>query len=119
MRNALGVTAAALAICIFTSSSVSAQESNGYENIALGNYGAAEREISAQRRLFPHDADLLINLGTIYLHTGRTAEARAVFQDVLTRPNEELDVLKAGSRWSHVIARDTLARLDPVVMSLR
>jgi tetratricopeptide (TPR) repeat protein len=96
-----------------------ANESNGYQQISAGNYAAAEREIAEQRRLFPHDADLLINLGTIYARTGRVAEARALFRDVLTRENEELTLSQAGSGWSHSIAKNALARLEPVVASIR
>jgi hypothetical protein len=96
-----------------------ANESNGYQQIAVGKYVAAEREIAEQRRLFPHDADLLINLGTIYARTGRVVEARALLLDVLAHPNEELNLLQTGSRWSHAIARDALARLEPTVASIR
>jgi Flp pilus assembly protein TadD len=119
MRKNVRLVFAAGAMIAGLSAPVSANESNGYTQISAGNFAAAEREIAEQRRLFPHDADLLINLGSIYARTGRVAEARALFRDVLAHTNEELTLPQAGTGWSHTIAKEALARLEPVVVTMR
>jgi Flp pilus assembly protein TadD len=119
MRKMMSVLIAAATAGIAGVMPVNAAETNGYKLIVLGNYSAAEREIAQERRLFPHDADLLINLATVYLRTGRVAAARDIYYDVLARPNEELDLPQQGSSWSHTIAASALQRLDPVTISFR
>lgn len=96
-----------------------ANERNGYQAIARGDYAAAEHMIVAERRMFPHDPDLTLNLAAIYLHSGRTAEARSLYRDVLARPNEQLDLPKQSAAWSHEIATRALRGLDRQQISLR
>lgn len=119
MRKIVNSAFAAGALVMGISIPAYADETNGYQKISVGNFVAAEREIAEQRRLFPHDADLLINLGMVYAHTGRVAQARTLFRDVLAHPNEELTLSQSGSRWSHTIAKDALMRLEPLVASIR
>jgi Flp pilus assembly protein TadD len=91
-----------------------AQDLNGFQKLQAGDYRAAELEIRQEMRLFPHDPDLLINLATVYVRTGRMAEARALYRDVLARADEELDVLNHGNASSHAVARLAISRTDQI-----
>ncbi len=96
-----------------------AREHNGAEAIARSDYGAAEREIERGRRLFPNDADLLLNLATVYRATGRADAARTLYAQVLTGPNESVLMPASGSVSAHAVARAGLARMQPVAYSAR
>ncbi len=119
MRSHIPLMAVAIIAIAGTSSQLFASETNGYQAIVAGNFSGAEQQIVRERRLFPHDSDLLINLALVYQRTGRVAAARQLYQDVLARPDEELDIAGQQSRWSHAIAAEALDRLDSVVASLR
>ncbi len=102
MVVALGMTAGA----------ASAQEFNGAEQIARGDYIAAEQVIAKQQRMFARDADLRINLAAVYARTGRQADARRLYQAVATAPDEKLDLADRSVAWSHTLAAEGLRRLD-------
>ena len=91
---------------------------NGAAPIARGDYAAAEREIVAQRGLFPNDTDLMLNLATVYLRTGRPEAARRVYQAVLAQPDEEVVLRDATSVRTHALASAALGRL-PMQVALR
>lgn len=85
---------------------------NGYAEIQRGDLAAAERILVDQRRMFAGDPDLDLNLAMVYMQTGRTADARALYQLVLNRPDEAMDMAKGPAASSHDLARTGLARLD-------
>jgi Flp pilus assembly protein TadD len=87
----------------------------GAKEIARGDYVAAERLILEQQRMFPRDADLLINLAYVYARTGRQAEARRLYEQVVAQPNELLDLSKQRTAKAHRIAAAGLKRLDQQV----
>ena len=103
--------AAAAALLVATGGTATAQNFNGAEYLARGDATGAERVIMAQQRLFPHDADLLLNLAAVYARTGRQAEARRMYQAVIAQPDEELDLAGRRTATAHLIAAEGLRRL--------
>ena len=96
-----------------------AREHNGYQQIVQGDYVTAERMLVSERRMFPDQPELTLNLAAVYLHTGRISEARALYADVLSRPNEQLDMPANRAAWSHDVAATALRGLDSVKLSSR
>lgn len=117
MRKMLEV-AAVVALIAGGASVASAEAFNGAAQIARGDYAKAERDIVAQRRLYPDSVDLQINLATVYVRTGRTAEARRMYQAVAVQPDEELNLNGRPSAWSHELAAQALREL-PTQMAAR
>ena len=101
--------AAALAALMATGAA--AQDFSGAAALARGDYAAAERAIAAQQRLFPRDADLLINLAQVYARTGRTAEAARLYREVAAQPDDALDLPDGRVASSHALAGKGLQRL--------
>lgn len=96
-----------------------AQSFSGAEQIAGGDLAAAEREIGEQRRVFPNDPDLLINLAHIYARTDRLAEARRLYRVVLDRPDEDLVLADGRSAPAHALASEGLRRTTTQVVATR
>ncbi len=96
-----------------------ADEHNGYQQIMRGDYVAAERVISAGFRIDPTDPDLMLNMATVYIHTNRLVEARVLYQTILSRPNQEMDLGDDRFTGSHALASAALRRLDKVQVSAR
>lgn len=107
---ALGVTATAHA---------TSDDTNGYTEIARGDYAAAEKLLTQEMKQFPADADLAINLAAVYVHQGRLSEARALYNDVMSRPNDLLDLAADKSMWSHDLAAAGLARIGRFQVTAR
>lgn len=110
MRKMVEVAAAA-ALIVGTASGAGAQAFNGAAEIARGDYQAAERALVAQRALYPDDVDLQLNLATVYLRTGRLAEARRVYRAIAAQPDQEVLLRGRPSAWSHALADAALQRL--------
>ena len=84
----------------------------GAKEIARGDYVAAERFITGQQRMFPRDADLLLNLAHVYARTGREAEARQLYEQVRAQPDDMLDLSRQRTVRAHVLAAAGLRALD-------
>ena len=82
--------------------------------IVSRDYTAAERTLAAERRVFPRRPELMLNLAAVYRGTGRDAEARALYADVLAREDVAMDMLDQRTMSSHTIARSSLAQLGQV-----
>lgn len=96
-----------------------AQSYSGAEQIAGGDLAAAEREITQQRRVFPNDPDLLINLAHVYAKTDRVAEARRLYRIVLDRPDEDLVMADGRAAPAHLLASEGLRRISTQVVATR
>ena len=93
---------------------------NGATQILRGDYASAERVILEQQRMFPGDADLLLNLARVYSLTGRTSEARATYSAVLARPDDLMDLPNmARPQSSHALAGAALQRLNGYQITAR
>lgn len=113
----LAVATAAMMVAV---PAVAQDDFNGATQILRGDYASAEKVILQQQRMFPQDADLLLNLARVYSLTGRTSEARATYRAVLARPDDMMDLSNAaGPRSSHAIAGAALQRLDGYQMTSR
>ena len=111
MRTHL-VTAAAVTAVLAMAAPVHAKDRTGYKAIAAQDYAKAERRLVAERRIFPDKPELLLNLAAVYLKTGRVAEARALYAEVLDRPATMMDTTSGRSLSSHDIASVAVASLD-------
>lgn len=98
---------------------MAATERNGYQEIMRGDYAAAERIIAEERRASANDADLMLNLATVYLHTNRHSQARGLYQAILSHADEDLDM--GGARYisAHALANAALRRLDQLQLTAR
>lgn len=92
---------------------------NGAPELQRGDYAAAERVIHHQLKMWPGDADLLLNLATVYRQTGRSSDARAVYSAVLARPEDMIDLTDQTSRSSHAVARIGLSALNRAQLTAR
>lgn len=111
MRTMLFGTALVL---LATSGGAAAADRNAASAIAGGDYAKAERTLLAERRIFPRRPELMLNLAAVYRQTGREAEARALYADVLAREDVPMDMLDQRTTSSHAVARASLARLTQV-----
>ncbi len=103
-----------------STAAVAADEGNGAVQIMKGDYVSAERIILAQEKMFPGDPDLLLNLASVYRHTGRVSEARALYRAVLARPDEMMDLPNtAEPRTAHALASAALGSMDATQLSVR
>jgi Flp pilus assembly protein TadD len=87
----------------------------GAKEISRGDLVAAERVILEQQRMFPRDADLLINLAYVYARTGRQAEARRLYEQVSAQPDDMLDMSGQRRVKAHRVAAAGLRRLNQQV----
>ncbi len=101
-----GVLVAALSVM-----PASAKDRVGYQAIAAGSLTQAERTIEAERTIFPERPELMLNLAAIYARTGRDAQARALYGDVLGADPVAMDLADGSVQSSHTLAQKGLARL--------
>jgi tetratricopeptide (TPR) repeat protein len=95
--------------------------------IASASVSPAERsrrtleQLQQRVRANPGDASLKLNLGSLWLLEGKTAEATAVFRELLTMDPGGIILYKAGilllSNEQYALARDFLQRAAAVVPS--
>ena len=105
------IVGAALGVAA-TAQAAAKDDFNGYDQIMRGDYAAAERVLVTQRKLFPNDADIALNLAAVYMHQGRTSEARALYNAVLARPDDLMDMNANSSVWSHQAAKAGLDKIN-------
>lgn len=111
MSKHLVATAAAMA-ALAVAAPVHAKDRNGFQAITAQDYARAERRLQAERRIFPNKPELILNLAAVYLKTGRSAEARALYAQVLDQPAVEMDMPSGRVLSSHAVAELALARVD-------
>lgn len=109
------VMAAGAAVMAIAATSASAQDRMGYLSIAGGDLSAAQATLERERAIFPDRPELMVNLAAVYARTGRTAEARALYADVLDRDAIDLELGNGSTISSHDVARRGLLRLDTTI----
>lgn len=82
----------------------------GFDLIAAKNMKAAEARLEAQRLKEPGEPSVLINLAYVYKTTGRTAEANALYNEVLTQPDVLMALGDGRPASSHEIAMKAMGR---------
>ena len=85
-----------------------------YAKVAIqaGDYASAERQLLAEQKIFPAKPEVLLNLAAVYSKTGRHAEARAIYNHVLTLDPVAMDVADGQVAPSHLVANRGLRLLD-------
>ena len=109
------VPAVAVLASVALAAPVQAKDRTGYQSIAAGDLAKAERRLNAERRIFPNRPELMLNLAAVYLRTGRTAEANALYSKVLAHPATEMDLPSGRAATSHEVAMVALASLPTSV----
>ena len=121
------VLASALALSACATANPSLVE-QGYERGALGvaalhrgDYGKAEALLDEKRGVKGRDPARLINLGTVYMETGRSGDAVAVWRQALAAERHYMVETGDGRVVSTAqLAREALARHDrPIVTATR
>ncbi len=82
----------------------------GLNAIARGDMNAAEARLIAQRTEEPNEPSVLLNLAYVYGKTGRTIEAKALYNQILANDDVLMVTGNGEQAWSHVVARRALNR---------
>ncbi len=104
MKWTIHVAVGAALVLAFGGTAAVAQERTGYKAISAGDYAKAERVLVRERRIHPEQPALMLNLAGVYRHQGRTAEAGALYRQVLAAPDELMDVTPERTASSHALA---------------
>lgn len=96
-----------------------AQEYVASDAIMSGDYAKAEKDLRQELRVFPDRPELMLNLAAVYARTGRDADARALYNEVLARQDVLMDVSTGTTAGSHAVARKGLNRLETVQFTAR
>jgi len=114
MAKAVLTIGAALAGVVAAGSSAFAQDAavrTARESIVRGDLVAAERVLIAEQRVFPRNAEVLVNLAAVYAADGRVSEASALYRRILANDAVLLDISDDRTASSHKIANLGLQRL--------
>jgi Flp pilus assembly protein TadD len=87
----------------------------GFQEIAAGNFAAAERTLVQERRASPDSPELMLNLAAVYAKTGRTDEARALYASVLEEKAIAMDMPSGAILSSHTVAHTGLRHLPQTI----
>jgi thioredoxin-like negative regulator of GroEL len=111
MRAHLVLSAAVMGV-LTMAAPTHAKDRNGFQAISAKDFDAAERRLTAERRIYPNKPELMINLASVYRHTGRVAQARALYAAVLEQEPVMLDMPSGREASSHDLAELGLALLS-------
>jgi hypothetical protein len=105
------------AFAALLASGASAQERTriARDAIVAGDLAKAERTLLADQRIYGSTPELLINLAAVYARSGRTAEATAMYREVLGQRDVLMDITADRTASAHAIARAGLERLRPTL----
>lgn len=82
------------------------------------DWATAERLLTTDRRLAADDPARLVNLGEVYMATGRTGEALAAWRQALASPNPaEVETLGGRTARTDQLAREALAHYQRTLAS--
>ena len=109
MRD-LGIIGLALAVA----TPAMASDDNGYAAITTGDFKKAAKQLESANRLFPNRPETMLNLAAVYLKTGQTTQARALYGDVLAQPEVAMDMPSGATLSSHAVATKGLSRVQQV-----
>lgn len=96
-----------------------ANDRTGFQSIVAGDYAAAEQTLVAERRIFPSRPELMINLATVYAHTGRIGQAAALYRAAMEAEEVDLAMPNGDTTSSRVVAQRGLDRLGSVTIATR
>jgi len=87
--------------------------------IEQGAYDEAEAKLLSELRIHPKRPELLLNLAAVYAKTGRTAEARALYDRVLAQDEVLMDLASRRTVGSHAVAHTGLRKLQALQFTAR
>ncbi|MDQ0251409.1 Flp pilus assembly protein TadD [Sphingomonas kyeonggiensis] len=121
MRIALIVLAAAPFALAALPAQAQGQNGDPVASTAIqnGQFSQAERQLTAQLRQNPGAPELLLNLAAIYAETGRAAEARDLYRQVLSQRNFEMDLPGDRQSTSYAVANRGLQRVNALQLTSR
>ena len=86
--------------------------------IDRGDWATAERLLTSDRRLGENDPARLVNLGRVYMATGRPAEAVTAWRRALASPNPaEVETLGGRTARTDQLAREALDHYQRILAS--
>ena len=103
------------AVALVAGTPALAKDRVGFQAISTGSLAEAEQKLTAERNIFPERPELMLNLAAVYARTGRTAQARALYGDVLERQPVAMDMADGTIESSHNLAHRGLSRLNPTM----
>jgi hypothetical protein len=111
----LGMLSFGLLLLAGCASTTGSMVENGYPTGSLalaaierGDWTTAERLLTDERRLAADDPARLINLGRVYMATGRQAEAVAAWERALQAPPVEVETAGGRLATTDELAREAL-----------
>jgi Flp pilus assembly protein TadD len=87
--------------------------------IAQSDFSSAERKLVSELRQNPGAPEVLLNLAVVYAKTGRVADARATYRQVLAQKDIAMDLSGDRVSMSHAIATTGLQRISVSQLSSR
>jgi Flp pilus assembly protein TadD len=114
-----GFAAAALVLVATPALAQNGAIRSAHDAITRGDYAGVERVLFAEQRIFPGNAEVLINLAAVYAGTGRAQQAAALYRQVLTRGDVLLDLNDNRTMSSHAIATTGLRRVSSLQTAAR
>ena len=107
----------AVALAPMLATAASAKDRVGYQAISAGSLAQAEQTIEAERAIFPTRPELMLNLAAVYARTGRAAQARSLYGQVLDQAAVAMDLPDGRVESSHALAQRGLSRLGSTIAS--
>lgn len=92
-----------------------AQDGTSYQLLAKGRYALAIDRLEHQRKINADAPEATLNLATAYARSGRSADARAMYLEVLAEPAVDLDMMNGPGVNSHQVARRGLAAIGQTI----
>ncbi|OAN60197.1 tetratricopeptide repeat protein [Sphingomonas sp. TDK1] len=105
------VAAAAVSLFALASSAAAQDNSLAAKEIMTGSYSKAEHKLLAQMR-FDQRPEVQLNLAAVYYATGRTDQARSLYEQVLQKDEVPMTVTTDRTAGSHAIAHAGLRYLN-------
>lgn len=90
----------------------SAQDRVASVAIEQGDFSSAEQTLLQELRIHPGRPELLLNLATVYAKTGRQAQAKSLYRQVLAQSDVLMDLSADRTAGSHAVAMAGLRRID-------
>ncbi|MEH3047758.1 tetratricopeptide repeat protein [Sphingomonas adhaesiva] len=94
-----------------------AKDRTGYRAIAAGDFAQAQATLAQERAIFPDRPELMLNQAAVFARTGRAAEARVLYGEVMARQPVALDLPDGSVASSHTVAQRGMARLAATMAS--
>ena len=103
--------AVASALVLPAAAQSAASDDLGYQAIRNMDWATAEMQLQAGLQKDPGNVSRQLNLAWVYAQTGRTAEAAALYEEILRRDRDRVATLSSGGTSTAELAKRGLNRL--------